>query len=162
MNCPHCDFDKSATTLTIPANKRTDGNVYRRRRCKRCEKEFSTLEMYLDAAKAAERVQEIVVEVAAPTILPHLTGKTPDALNIDEELEKMLAPAITTIHDVLKPGNAVHKMRAETAKWIIEDRRDRRAGLPGAGQLPKDSEQIRELGKLLTLVPDLPDEEQAG
>jgi hypothetical protein len=157
MNCPLCLHDKASTILTIPANKRGDGKTYRRRKCKKCSKEFSTLELYLQDAKALRDGEEGFTD--------HLPDSRPmdgPIIDIEEALEKMLQPSIASINAVLVPGNQVSRQRVETAKWVIQDRREQRRMWEASSGQPKESEQLRELGKLLSLVPDVEDDEKAS
>ncbi len=143
MNCPVCLHDKATTILTIPANKRGDGKTYRRRKCKKCDKEFSTLELYLQDAKDLQAGEEGFTD--------HLSDSRPTngpLIDIEDELEKMLQPSIASINAVLVPGSQVSRQRVETAKWVIQDRREQRK-MKSAEQEGAEDEQ---LGNLLRLV----------
>lgn len=144
MNCPFCLHDKSATILTIPANRRQDGKIYRRRKCKACEKEFSTLELYLQDAKdlQAGEGQEQDDSLASGR-------STGPLIDIEDELEKMLQPSIASIHAVLAPGGpGVPRQRVETAKWVIQDRRDQRR-MKSLEQEDSNGEQLNNLLRLV-------------
>jgi hypothetical protein len=143
MNCPYCLHDKSATILTIPANRRQDGKIYRRRKCKGCDKEFSTLEMYLQDAKDLQAGEGLPADDSLSS------GRSGGPLvDIEDELEKMLQPSIASIHAVLTPGGQVSRQRVETAKWVIQDRRDQRKMLSDE----QEGTEEQQLGNLLRLV----------
>lgn len=144
MNCPHCLHDKSATILTIPANRRQDGKIYRRRKCKACEKEFSTLEMYLQDARDLQ-----AGELQASDGSPVPDRPSAPLIDIEEELEKMLPNSIASIQAVLAPGGpGVPRQRVETAKWVIQDRRDQRR-MRAEEQEDSNDEQLNNLLRLV-------------
>ena len=62
MRCPKCD---SENTSILDSRIRNDGNTRRRRRCRKCQYRFSSIEIdideYDDLKELAESIQKVLV-----------------------------------------------------------------------------------------------------
>jgi hypothetical protein len=154
MLCPHCD-GPTKVVLTIPANKRTDKRHYRKRECRSCGKGLITLELpaiELRELEQAANNRTLSENVGAP--LPTRNGDV-DLLDIESELETLLRPSLDAISEVLTSNKAVSRYRVDTARWLVADRREYRRTLAEQhGAQESDDPSIRELAKVLALVPD--------
>lgn len=156
MDCPNCDAKRIPTKQTIPADVRQDGRVYRSRKCKKCGTSLVTLEIPAVELRALEQMahnQNLSEGVGAP--LPVHTGGT--LLDIESELEDLLRPSLDALNEVLTSKKDVSRSKVDTARWLVADRREYRKTLAQThGADESDDPAIRELAKVLSLVPDPP------
>ena len=154
MQCPYCE-GPTKVILTIPANKRTDERHYRNRKCTSCGKGLITLELPAIELRELERAannRTLTDGVGAP--LPTRDNNI-DLLDIESELETLLRPSLDAINEVLTSDKAVSRFKAETARWLVADRREYRRTLAQThGADESDDPSIRELARVLALVPD--------
>jgi len=155
MLCPHCDGGPTKVVLTIPADKRTDKRHYRNRKCRSCGKGLVTLELPAIELRELERAannRTLTDGVGAP--LPTRNGDV-DLLDIESELEGLLRPSLDAINEVLTSDKGVSRYRVDTARWLVADRREYRRTLAQThGASESDDPSIRELARVLALVPD--------
>lgn len=160
MDCPNCGATRIPTKQTIPADVREDGRVYRKRTCKGCGSHLNTLEISFAELRALEQAAHNMTlseGVGAP--LPVHMGAP--LLDIEAELEDLLRPSLDALNEVLTSKKDVSRSKVDTARWLVADRREYRKSLAqahGAGE--SEDPAIRELAKVLSLVPDS-DEESA-
>jgi hypothetical protein len=152
MECPLCGH-KSKIAATMPARQRPDGYTYRRRLClsPECAEGFSTYEMTVDTYEVITNGG--TMGHAGPN--PVTPGKT--LVNIEERLEGLLEPSLDAIRDAIiaATGQEPSQQKVQTARWLIQDRRDYRKALAEAkGAEEHNDPQIKELANLLKMVPD--------
>jgi len=154
MLCPHCD-GPTKVVLTVPANKRTDKRHYRNRKCKACGKGLVTLELpAIELRELDQRAGNRTLTDGVGAPLPTRDNNI-DLLDIESELETLLRPSLDAINEVLTSDKAVSRYKAETARWLVADRREYRRTLAEQhGAQESDDPSIRELARVLALVPD--------
>jgi hypothetical protein len=122
MKCPACSGPTTAVQ-TIPAEKRSDGRVYRYRRCRDalCGSVCTTLEVLHHEVKEEKFLASptpTTTQAAIPTVV-----KNPILYDLEGELEKGLPHAVEYIIDAVKPGTTPDKVKLDAAKWLLDDRR---------------------------------------
>lgn len=158
MDCPKCGAKRAPTVVTVPADKREDGNVLRRRKCKACDLEFRTVEVL-------QTDWVVTQQQAVASALPGLTAPLPSSptaplIDIESELEDLLRPSLDALEEVLTSQVDIPKAKVDTARWLVADRREYRKALAGAQGEEASDPAIAELAQILSLVPDS-DEESA-
>ena len=111
---------------------------------------------------SVEELRALEVKQAQLVPMGPLTTPPPKGIELDDleaKMEPLLLDAISCIQLCLSDLKVVpDKVRVETAKWLIEDRRAYRKGLspqtvPSDGE--EDDQGMKELNNLLTLVPSV-------
>jgi len=158
MDCPKCGATRAKTVVTVPADKREDGHVLRRRKCVACNQEFRTVEV-LQTAWVETQHQ------AVSSALPGLPGPLPSSptaplIDLEAELEDLLRPSLEALEEVLTSQKDVPKSKVDTARWLVADRREYRRALAGAQGEEASDPAIAELAQILSLVPN-PEEAEA-
>jgi len=151
MRCPACKTDRAHTIVTQPSDHREDGRVYRRKRCKNptCKNEFTTFEMLVSEVKALE-------STGAPQggwTKPLPSSPTGALVDIEAELEELLEPSIRCIEETLTSGEASDRGKLDTARWLIDDRREYRKSLAESNPEGTSDPAVAELAKILSIVP---------
>lgn len=152
MDCPYCGEKRSKVWVTEPADTRNDGRTGRKRKCKTCNRSFSTLEMLLSDVRALEKssVPQTSTGVNAP--LP--TSPASQLLDIEDELEQLLPQSIQCLRDTMTSSDEPSKVKVDTARWLVSDRREYRKALQvrmedeGAG----DDPALQQLANILRVV----------
>ena len=158
MDCPKCGTKRAKTVVTVPADKREDGNVLRRRKCKACNQEFRTIEVL-------QTDWVVTQQQAVSSALPGLTAPLPSSptaplIDIEAELEDLLKPSLEALEEVLTSQEDIPKAKVDTARWLVADRREYRKALAGAQGEESSDPAIAELAQILSPVPN-PEEAEA-
>jgi len=154
MDCPNCGMNRIPTKQTVPADKREDGRVLRKRTCKSCKTNLMTLEIPATELRALEqRAHNMVLSEGVGAPLP--TSPTSPLLDLETALEDLLKPSLATLEEVLTSKKDVSRYKIDTARWIISDRREFRrvlASTSGADQ--SEDPAIAELASILSFIPE--------
>lgn len=147
MQCPKCGEYQHKILSTKAVDAETDGSVHRIRRCTACAHTWRTREMSSAAISAI---------TAQTSTHPLATALGVPLLDIEHEMETLLAPAITALREALHDKDP-NKVRVDVAKYVVEDRRAHRRALAAAtattgGPVPDDP-AMRQLVGLLQLLP---------
>ena len=154
MRCPACT-GPTVPQQTVPAERRSDGRVYRVRRCRdpQCGVRCTTLETYHSEVMAEDQAQgrrprpQPAIPIASPAPMFDLAG----------ERVRGLPPAVSYILDAVRPGTTPDKIKLDAAKWLVDDRRRWRiqaaADANRAGTTPADP-AMAQLAQILQLLPD--------
>ena len=155
MNCPKCDTKRAPTVVTQPADKRDDGRVCRRRECKKCGHVFMSLELLLTDVRSMEQ-QALNSASSGSVVTPLPTQATQPLVDIENELEGLLAPSLNAIKDALKADSA-DRTKVDLARWLVADRREYRKALAEAANTTGTEHAdpaVQQLANILALVPD--------
>jgi len=149
VQCPKCGEYQHKILSTKAVDAEADGSVHRIRRCTACAHTWRTREMSSAAISAI---------TAQTSTHPLATALGVPLLDIEHEMESLLAPAITALREAL--AGDPNKVRADVAKYVVEDRRAHRRALAAAtattGVVPDDP-AVRQLANLLHLLPPDPE-----
>jgi hypothetical protein len=120
MDCPKCGAKRAPTVVTVPADRRDDGNVLRRRKCKACDQEFRTVEVL-------QTDWVVTQQQAVASALPGLTAPLPSSptaplIDIEAELEDLLRPSLDALEEVLTSKADLPRSKVDTARWLVADR----------------------------------------
>ena len=151
MQCPACGTHRAHTIVTMPSDRREDGRVYRRKRCKnpKCKKEFTSFEMLVSEVQALERTSA----PAGGWTKPLPTTSSSPLVDIESELEDLLQPSLEYIQTVLTSIDPSDRGKLDTARWLIDDRREYRKSLAEAQGESHNDPAVKELARVLSLVP---------
>jgi hypothetical protein len=161
MQCPACSGPTKAIQ-THPARNRSDGRVYRLRRCvdSACNTTCSTLEAFhheVVAESLVAKEAEAAARRQPPAPAIPIAAPAPTMYDLEGELEKGLPLAVECILDAVKPKTSPDKVKLDAAKWLIDDRRRWRIQTAEqanrAGEVPADP-AMAQLAGILRLVPD--------
>ena len=155
MNCRNCGAERIPTKQTVPADRREDRRVCRKRTCKECGTHLMTLEIAsADLRMLEQQAANIAFSEGAGGPLP--TSPTGVLLDIETELEDLLRPSLDALNEVLTSAKDPNRTKVDTARWLVADRREYRKALAGTnGADQSEDPAIAELATLLALVPDL-------
>ena len=151
MDCPKCGGKRAPTVVTVPADKREDGNVLRRRKCKACDQEFRTIEVLQTDWVVTQQQAVASALPGLPAPLP--SSPTAPLIDIESELEDLLRPSLDALNEVLTSKNDLPRSKVDTARWLVADRREYRKALAESQGEESNDPAIRELAQVLSLVP---------
>ena len=154
MRCPAC-LGPTKIVVTVPAEKRSDGRVYRHRRCQdsACDAKCSTLEVLRREVGEEEVEQEEAVRKARKVAIPSIAP--PTMYDVEGELEKGLPLAVEVIVDAVRPGTTPDRTKFDAARWLLDDRRKWRIAMAEqANRSGVESEDpaVAQLSNVLRLV----------
>ena len=155
MNCPKCDTKRGKIIVTQPADRRDDGRCARHRKCLVCNHSFHTLEIVVSEVRQMEQ-QALSHASTASYSGPLPSHPTGPLVDIEHELEELLQPSLTTLLNTLQDPAEPNKVKVDTARWLVADRREYRKALAeaaNASDTPAEDPSIRELARVLSLVP---------
>lgn len=130
MRCPHCASEESRVLQTFPSKSREDGQTRRRRKCLACHQGFNSVEMELSEATSARPGF-----AANANPLPTIPSSLLKLIDIESEMESLLLPSIAALHEALAAkdqASAPAKVKVDTARWVVSDRREHRRSLAQA------------------------------
>ena len=155
MDCPNCGMNRIPTKQTIPADRREDNRVLRKRTCKNCQTHLMTLEIPAAELRALEQqAHNMVLSEGVGAPLP--TSPTSPLLDIETELEDLLRPSLDALNEVLTSAKDPNRTKVDTARWLVADRREYRKALAETeGAEGSQDPAIAELASILSLVPDV-------